>query len=180
MIARFRELCRRLGFGLIGVGADRRGGRHPQPVAAPCAATRSGARGWSRSTAARRRSPLGGSTRGAVMTAYRQLARTCDAALAEGPRRPSSSRRHPRGAPGILTATSMGGSSEPGRGVYAITDEGRAALAALAERGGLIFGCADAAPHPPAGTFSPLKDGEKSVTRNDSSNLPVADWRNQN
>ena len=128
--ARFRTLCRRLGFGLLAVGDD---GRVDVLVNPDAAGVRRDPKRRSRLVAEHRRRKgdpaLGGSTRTPVMTAYRQLALACAAALAEGPRRPRDLRPGIPEAHAILYRNVYGWFERAGRGVYTITDEGRAALA---------------------------------------------------
>ena len=127
---RFRNLCRRLGFGLLGVSA--RGEVHL--LVSPCAPTPRRDR--------RRRSMLmeehrrrqgdpvaGGGSRAPVMTAYRQRALACAAALAEGPRRPRDLKPAIPDAPKILFRNVYGWFLRAERGVYGLTEDGRAALA---------------------------------------------------
>ena len=86
---RFRNLCRRLGFGLLG-------GRRQRPVdvlLSPAAlAPRRDPRRRSRLIDEHRRrqgDPVaGGGSRRPIMTAYRQEALACAAALSDGPQRP--------------------------------------------------------------------------------------------
>ena len=86
--ARYRNLCRRLGFGMLAVTApatSRCWSSRPRPARA--AIPRS-APGWSREHRRRKGDPaLGGSTRAPIMTAYRQQALACASALSRGPRR---------------------------------------------------------------------------------------------
>ncbi|MDF9862249.1 hypothetical protein M2437_001231 [Methylorubrum pseudosasae] len=87
--ARFRNLCRRLGFGLLGVGAD--DGVHvllgpgaPMPRRDPKRRSR-----LLNEHRRRQGDPVaGGGSRAPVMTAYRQQALLCARALAPGPLRP--------------------------------------------------------------------------------------------
>ncbi len=83
--ARYRNLCRRLGFGMLGV-TDR--GQVEVLVKPPTAAPRREPKVRSRLVAEHQRRQgdpaLGGSTRSPIMTAYRQQALACASALAEG------------------------------------------------------------------------------------------------
>ena len=87
--SRFRALCRRLGFGLLGVTSRGEVELLLSPAAPP---PRRDPRKRSRLLDEHRRRrgdpAVGGSTRSPVMTAYRQDALACAAALAEGPKRP--------------------------------------------------------------------------------------------
>ena len=72
---------------------------------------------------------LGGSTKQPIMTAYRQQALGCAAALLAGPLRPRDLKPAHPDAPGILQRNVYGWFDRVGRGVYALNDAGRAALA---------------------------------------------------
>ena len=110
--ARFRNLCRRLGFGLLGVRSDGEVDVLVSPTS-PMPRENRGRR--SRLVEEHRRrqgDPVeGGGSRKPVMTAYRQRALACAAALARGPRRPRDLRADIPALPKSCTATSMGGSS---------------------------------------------------------------------
>jgi len=126
---RVRKLCRLLGFGLLSVS---RAGYvevlvEPEP--------------WKPRRDAKRRSALvtehrkrmgdpvsGGVTRSPIMTAYRQQALVCAALLANGPCRPRDIKAAVPDAPKILLGNVYGWFARIERGVYALTDEGRAAL----------------------------------------------------
>lgn len=132
---RFRALCRRLGFGLLGVGAD--GGVHlllspaaPMPRRDPRRRSR-----LVEEHRRRRGDPVaGGSTRAPVMTAYRQQALLCAAALAAGPQPTRTVGALVPGAPKILLHNVYGWFARTARGVYALTEAGRAALARWPQR----------------------------------------------
>jgi len=87
--ARFRNLCRRLGFGLLGVLPN---GEVEVLVSPTAPMPRKNPRRRSRLVEEHRRrrgDPAeGGGSRTPIMTAYRQRALACAAALAQGPRRP--------------------------------------------------------------------------------------------
>jgi len=128
--ARFRNLCRRLGFGMLGVTAD--GG--VQIIVSPAAPMpRKNARRRSRLIEEHRRRVgdpmLGGGTRTPMMTAYRQQALACAASLKEGPRRPRDLKVEIPWAPKILRHNVYGWFARVERGVYALTETGRNALA---------------------------------------------------
>ena len=93
--ARFRNLCRRLGFGMLAV-TDR--GKVEVLVAPPTAAPRRNSKKRSRLVSEHQRRKgdpvLGGSTRAPIMTAYRQQALACAGALAQGPKRVRELRPH--------------------------------------------------------------------------------------
>ena len=126
---RFRDLCRRLGFGLLGVGDD--GG--VELILSPVApAPRRDARRRSRLVeehCRRRGDPHpGGGSRAPIMTAYRQRALICAAALSDGAKRPRDLRPAVADAGPILLNNVYGWFEAVARGVYAITAAGRAAL----------------------------------------------------
>jgi hypothetical protein len=78
---------------------------------------------------ARRGDPaVGGSTRRPIMTAYRQQALTCAAALSQGAARPRDLKAAAPDAPKILRRNVYGWFARIERGVYVLTDAGRAAL----------------------------------------------------
>jgi hypothetical protein len=70
----------------------------------------------------------GGSTRQPIMTAYRQQALACAAALAATPGRPRDLKAGIPDAPKILLGNVYGWFVRVERGVYALSDAGRAAL----------------------------------------------------
>src|SRR6516225_8954863 len=84
--ARYRNLCRRLGFGMLGV--TNRGGVEVL-VRPPTTAPSRNVRKRSRLVAEHQRRigdpAMGGSTRAPIMTAYRQQALACASALSRGP-----------------------------------------------------------------------------------------------
>lgn len=86
---RFRALCRRLGFGLLGVATN---GEVSLLLSPSAAAPRRDPKRRSRLVDEHRRrrgDPVaGGGSRQPIMTAYRQDALACAASMAEGPRRP--------------------------------------------------------------------------------------------
>jgi hypothetical protein len=127
--SRFRNLCRRLGFGLIGVTPA----GTVEILLAPGAPTpRRDPRRRSRLVEEHRRrrgDPVAGGGRGVpVMTAYRQQALACAAAMADGPRRPRDLKPLADKAPQILADDVYGWFVRVERGLYALTDAGRAAL----------------------------------------------------
>lgn len=132
--ARFRNLCRRLGFGLLGVTAS---GHVEVLVAADAPMPRRDNRRRSRLVdehKRRRGDPMeGGSTRAPVMTAYRQQALDCAAAMADGPRRPRDLRPDLPKAAAILSDNVYGWFQREARGLYGLTDLGREALNARAK-----------------------------------------------
>src|SRR5580765_4422487 len=100
---RFRNLCRRLGFGVLGVTASDKVEVLVNPAAPE---PRRNARKRSRLVDEhqhRRGDPVaGGASRDRIMTAYRQSALICSAALAEGPKRPRDLKALTPIAPKIL------------------------------------------------------------------------------
>jgi hypothetical protein len=71
----------------------------------------------------------GGSTRAPIMTAYRQRALTCAAALEAGPRTTREVKAAVPDAPTILLRNVYGWFARVERGLYTLTKQGRAALA---------------------------------------------------
>jgi hypothetical protein len=127
--ARFRNLCRRLGFGLLGVSKS----GHVEILVGPAAATpRRNPRRRSRLVDEHRRrqgDPVaGGGSRRPIMTAYRQQALACAAALTQGPRRPRDLKPECPDAPKILLHNVYGWFARTERGIYELTDAGREAL----------------------------------------------------
>ena len=86
--ARYRNLCRRLGFGMLAVTNT---GEVEVIVKPPTTSPRRNPKKRSRLVAEHQRRKgdpaLGGSTRAPIMTAYRQQALACASALSQGPRR---------------------------------------------------------------------------------------------
>ncbi len=124
-----RVLYRLLGFGLLGVSTRGRVEVLVEPTR------------WRPRRDPDRRSPLvdehrrrqddpamGGGTRVPIMTAYRQEALACAAALAAGPRSVKVLRTTSADAPKILLRNVYGWFVRVERGVYALTESGRAAL----------------------------------------------------
>ena len=127
--SRFRNLCRRLGFGMLGV--TEAGDVHIL-VSPDAAAPRKNARRRSRivSEHQRRRGDpvVGGGSRAPIMTAYRQQALSCAAALLQGPLRPRDLRPVAPDAARILLQNVYGWFWREQRGIYTLTDAGRQAL----------------------------------------------------
>jgi len=126
---RFRDLCRRLGFGMLGVRDDGGVELLLSPVAPP---PRRDPKRRSRLVEEHRRRKgdphLGGSVRAPIMTAYRQRALICALALAAGPKRPRDLRPSVPDAGAILLNNVYGWFVAVSRGVYELTEAGRAAL----------------------------------------------------
>jgi hypothetical protein len=127
--ARFRNLCRRLGFGLLGVRPNGEVDVLVSP-AAPMPRKNPGRRSRLVEEHRRRRGdPVeGGGSRTPIMTAYRQRALACAAALAEGPRRPRDLKVDIPDAPRILHGNVYGWFVPVAQGVYTLAESGRAAL----------------------------------------------------
>ncbi|MBN9253395.1 MULTISPECIES: DUF2161 family putative PD-(D/E)XK-type phosphodiesterase [unclassified Mesorhizobium] len=127
--ARFRNLCRLLGFGLLAVDAADRVEVLLSPAALP---PRRNPRRRSRLVEEHRRrrgDPVaGGGSRNPIMTAYRQAALSCAAAMVDGPRRPRELTALTPMAPKILLHNVYGWFVRLERGVYELTDAGRASL----------------------------------------------------
>ena len=127
--ARYRNLCRRLGFGMLAVT----GAGEVEVIVRPVTtAPRRDPKKRSRLVAEhnkRKGDPtLGGSTRSPIMTAYRQQALACASAMALGPRKLRELRPDIPDAPKILQHNVYGWFDRAERGVYILTDAGRAAL----------------------------------------------------
>jgi hypothetical protein len=127
--ARYRNLCRRLGFGMLGVTGT---GDVEVLVKPPTTAPRRNPKKRSRLVAEHQRrkgDPVqGGSTRAPIMTAYRQQALACAAAMSRGPRRVKDLRVDIPDAGKILLHNVYGWFDRAERGIYVLTDAGRAAL----------------------------------------------------
>ncbi|WP_337270697.1 DUF2161 domain-containing phosphodiesterase [Oryzifoliimicrobium ureilyticus] len=126
---RYRNLCRRLGFGMLGVSDTGDisvivSSVSPMPRTNPKRRSR-----LVREHQKRRGDPtLGGSTRAPIMTAYRQQALDCASALQEGPLRVRDIRSSAPDAGKILISNVYGWFERRERGIYGLTDEGRNAL----------------------------------------------------
>lgn len=128
--ARFRNLCRRLGFGLLGV----RGDGAVEVLLSPTAlAPRRDPRRRSRLLDEFRRRQgdpaQGGSTRRPIMTAYRQEALACANAMKEAPCRPRDlAKAGMPNAAKILRRNVYGWFERHSHGVYRLTPIGHEAL----------------------------------------------------
>ena len=127
---RYRDLCRRLGFGLLGVSNTGRVEVLVSPVA-PTPRKNSEARSRLVDEHRRRKGDpaTGGSTRRPIMTAYRQQALACAAAMSAEPRRPRDLKPSCPEAQKILHRNVYGWFERAERGVYGLTEAGRSALA---------------------------------------------------
>ena len=127
--ARYRNLCRRLGFGMLAVTNT---GNVEVIVQPATTAPRRNPKKRSRLVSEHQRRKgdpaMGGSTRAPIMTAYRQQALACASALSGGPRRVKDLRADLPDAGKILLHNVYGWFDRAERGVYVLTDAGRAAL----------------------------------------------------
>ena len=127
--ARFRNMCRRLGVGLLGVTPR----AEVEILLSPAAQMpRRDPKRRSRLVDEHKRrqgDPVaGGGSRNPIMTAYRQEALACAAALVDGPRRPRDLRADMPNAYKILRRNVYGWFICLERGVYGLTSAGREAL----------------------------------------------------
>jgi hypothetical protein len=126
---RARKLCRLLGFGLLGV--TKRGRVDILVEPRPWRPRRDKGRRSQLLDEHRRRQgdPMrGGGNRAPIMTAYRQQALACAAALTDGPRRVREVRDAVPNAPKILLHNVYGWFVRVERGIYGLADSGKAAL----------------------------------------------------
>ena len=126
---RVKKLCRFLGFGLLCVFASGKVEALVEP--APWRPRADGKRRSKIVEEHKRRKgdpAAGGSTRRPIMTAYRQQALACAAALAKAPARPRDLKIFAPDAPKILQGNVYNWFARIERGVYGLTDAGRAAL----------------------------------------------------
>ncbi|HEV2678732.1 MAG TPA: DUF2161 family putative PD-(D/E)XK-type phosphodiesterase [Aliidongia sp.] len=127
---RVLKLCRMLGFGLLLVSPAGR----VDPLVEPSAwKPRANAKRRARLVREHRRrigDPTEGGTamRAPIMTAYRQRALVCAGVLALAPAAPKDLRPQVPDAAAILQTNAYGWFERIARGVYALTDAGRAAL----------------------------------------------------
>jgi hypothetical protein len=126
--ARYRNLCRRLGFGMLGVTKS----GQVEVIVSPTTFPRRDLKRRSRLVVEHRKRvgdpALGGSTRAPIMTAYRQQALACAEALSHGPRKVRDLRPIFPDAPKILLHNVYGWFDRVERGVYKLTTSGQAAL----------------------------------------------------
>jgi hypothetical protein len=126
---RVRKLCRLLGLGLLSVSAAGNVQVLVEPV--PWRPRRDAKRRSRIIEEHRRRQgdpAIGGSTRQPIMTAYRQQALACAAALSHAPARPRDLKGEFPDAPKILQRNVYGWFVRVERGLYALSEPGRAAL----------------------------------------------------
>jgi hypothetical protein len=126
---RYRDLCRRLGFGMLSVSDNGTVDVIVSPVALM---PRKNARKRSRLVnehKKRKGDPaVGGSTRSPIMTAYRQQALACATALLAGPLRPRDLKTITPSAGTILRGNVYGWFERLDHGVYGLTATGAEAL----------------------------------------------------
>lgn len=126
---RYRDLCRRLGFGMLSVSDN---GIVDVLVNPASAMPRKNPRKRSRLVTEHRRRKgdptVGGGTRSPIMTAYRQQALACAAALQAGPLRPRDLKTIAPTAANILRGNVYGWFERVDRGVYGLTATGAEAL----------------------------------------------------
>ena len=126
---RARKLCRLLGVGLLCIST--RGNVEVLVEPVPWRPRRDAKRRSRIVEEHRRRQgdpTLGGSTRQPIMTAYRQQALACAAALSGAPARPRDLKVELPDAPKILLRNVYGWFVRVDRGLYALSESGRAAL----------------------------------------------------
>ncbi|MBY3581536.1 hypothetical protein HJA77_10220 [Rhizobium bangladeshense] len=126
---RYRDLCRRLGIGMLGISD---GGEVSVVVSSISPMPRTNPKRRSRlvSEHQRRRGDpvVGGGSRAPIMTAYRQQALLCAAALDQGLKRPREMKLIAPKAGPILRDNVYGWFERTEKGVYALTSAGQAAL----------------------------------------------------
>jgi len=126
---RYRDLCRRLGIGMLGVSDNGTVDVIVSPIALM---PRKNGRKRSRLVDEHRRRngdpAIGGSTRAPIMTAYRQQALICAAALQDGPLRPKHLKAIAPRAAKILRDNVYGWFKRIDRGIYGLTAAGIEAL----------------------------------------------------
>lgn len=126
---RYRDLCRRLGFGMLGVSDA---GEVSIIVSSVSPMPRSNPKRRTRLVKEHRKRAgdpaLGGSTKVPIMTAYRQQALACAAAMADGPQRPSDLKPIVATAGQILLKNYYGWFEKVDKGVYRLSDAGALAV----------------------------------------------------
>lgn len=129
---RYRDLCRRLGIGMLGVSDA---GEVSIIVASVSPMPRTNPKRRSRLVREHRRRvgdpTKGGSTRKPIMTAYRQQAMICAQALAEGPLRPRDIKAQAPEAGRILLSNVYGWFERVRPGVYQLSAAGRSAIGSV-------------------------------------------------
>ncbi|RWX78974.1 hypothetical protein EPK99_10390 [Neorhizobium lilium] len=126
---RYRDLCRRLGIGMLGI-SDK--GEVQVLVSSAALIPRNNPKRRTRLVnehSRRRGDPaLGGSTKVPIMTAYRQQALACAAALASGPLRPRDLKQASATAGRIMLANHYGWFERIDKGLYGLTPAGHEAI----------------------------------------------------
>ncbi|MGJ7037039.1 hypothetical protein J2Y63_000275 [Shinella sp. BE166] len=126
---RYRDLCRRLGFGMLGVSDA---GEVSIIVSSVSPMPRSNPKRRTRLVKEHRKRAgdpaLGGSTKVPIMTAYRQQALACAAAMADGPQRPRDLKPIVPTAGQILLKKYYGWFEKVDKGVYRLSDAGALAV----------------------------------------------------
>ncbi|WP_439622994.1 DUF2161 domain-containing phosphodiesterase [Shinella sp.] len=126
---RYRDLCRRLGFGMLGVSDA---GEVSIIVSSVSPMPRSNPKRRTRLVKEHRKRAgdpaLGGSTKVPIMTAYRQQALACAAAMADGPQRPRDLKPIVPTAGQILLKNYYGWFEKVDKGVYRLSDAGALAV----------------------------------------------------
>jgi hypothetical protein len=134
---RYRDLCRRLGVGMLGVADS---GSVSIIVNAVTPMPRTNPKRRSRLVREHRRRrgdpTRGGSTRTPVMTAYRQQALLCAEALWAGPLRPRDMKAQAPDAGKILLSNVYGWFERVKPGVYQLTELGRTAILPMEQSNG--------------------------------------------
>ncbi len=126
---RFRDLCRRLGFGMLAVAENGMVDVIVSPVSPlPRKNTRRRVRLVEEHRRRKGDPAVGGSSKTPIMTAYRQRALACASALREGHLRPRDLRSVAPDAARILLTNVYGWFERVDRGVYGLTDQGVEAL----------------------------------------------------
>lgn len=126
---RYRNLCRRLGFGMLSVADN---GTVDVIVSPQALIPRKNPRKRSRLVTEHKKRKgdpaIGGSTRSPIMTAYRQQALACAAALQAGPLRPRDLKVITPSAATILRGNVYGWFERIDHGIYGLTATGAEAL----------------------------------------------------
>jgi hypothetical protein len=126
---RYRDLCRRLGFGMLSVADNGTVDILVSPIAPmPRKNTRKRSRLVNEHKKRKGDPTAGGSTRSPIMTAYRQQALACAAALQAGPLRPKDLKAITPSAATILRGNVYGWFERIDRGIYGLTAIGAEAL----------------------------------------------------
>jgi hypothetical protein len=126
---RYRDLCRRMGIGMLGVADS---GEVSVIVSAVSPMPRTNPKRRTRLVKEHKRrqgDPVpGGGSRAPIMTAYRQQALICAALLAQGLVRPRDMKTVAPQAGRIMLDNVYGWFDRQGKGVYALNEAGEAAL----------------------------------------------------